>query len=377
MLKKYLRLFTRVGTDPLVDISLKNEKQDGIALDFDYLYMAQHYPFVNFFLLMLQTNESRDVTGSVAIVTPYDMVGPVDEIQEVSFDIVRTAGGFTLTYDTFTTPTLAFDATGADVQAALRDHPPLATVDVVSNATGYLVSFTGIASPLTLTVTEVSLVNFVAPEFELQYWDGFEWRDCVDVLDSSYGLTENGVLQYSLKNDYSWQKIEETELDDSNIPPELQGLNINNCHWLRVRLTEAPNPATRIKKITYAFTTTETVNAEDKEAPSYYESIRPGKTNWTEEIIEASQEMVHDLKRIGFIKSEGQIIEFDDLHLACAWKTLARIYFNLGRAFRDQRYDMIAKYEKALSSRALTLDKDMDGRINANEINATESRMTR
>jgi hypothetical protein len=162
----------------------------------------------------------------------------------------------------------------------------------------------------------------------------------------------------------------------------LKGLFINDCYWLRISFSTTggnvvPSTNTKIKRLCYAFTTTSYINSEDKEAPSYYESIEEGKSDWINEIIHASEEMVHDLKRIGFIKSAGEIIELDEIYLPCTWKTLSHIYFQLGKAYVDNRAIMSGKYEKALSSKALTFDNNKDGKLDRNEYNATSTKMVR
>lgn len=392
MLSQYLRLFTQTGilpdgddnnpADPLVDVSLQNQDGSGILFNFNYLYIAQHYPFVNLFALMDVINQALNVVPVIAITTPYNAVGPVNEIQSVTFPTVPTSGTFKLTYGGVDTADINYNATPGEVEAALRAIPALATVTVIALANCYEVTFVGMAAPTILTCTPTALVTAVTSKFKVEYWDGTAWRTAVDVIDSSNGLKQSGMIQFSLSNKYSWCEIAETDDDTTNCPKALVGRYINDCYWLRLSpittgIYSAPNPLTRIKRLCYAFTTTAYINAIDVEAPSYYDSIKEGKTNWHEEIIHASEEMVLDLKRIGFIKSAGQIIEFDELYLACAWKTLGHIYYNLGKAYTENRAIVTGKYDKALSSKALTFDKNFDGKVERKEINATETRMMR
>jgi hypothetical protein len=280
MLTKYLRLFKHSGvfnasTNPLVDISLN----DGITVNFDTLYIAQHYPFVNLFLLM-------------------------------------------------------------------------------------------------------DVLNTQTTKLKIEYWINNEWKQAVDVLDATEGLKKTGMLQFSTRNHYLWHEITETDDDSQSCPTEFKGLYVNNCYWLKISFITTggyavPDATTKIKKIGYAFTTTDYINSIDIEAPNYYESILAGKTNWVNEIMHASEEMIHDLKRIGFIKSAGEIIEFDELYLACAWKTLSHIYFQLGKGYADNRELMNDKYEKALGSKALSFDNNRDGKLDRRELNATSTRMSR
>jgi hypothetical protein len=397
MLSQYMRLFTQTGAlpdgdannpaDPLVDVSIANQDGIGILFDFNYLYIGQHYPFVNLFMLMDVLNQALNVVPVVAISTPYNAVGPVDEVQQITFPTVPTSGTFKLTYAGNDSAALSYNATPAAVEAALQALAGLATVTVAAFGNGYAVTFVGIAAPTLLTATPTNLVTSVASKFKAEYWDGAEWKQAVDVLDGTNGLYKSGMIQFSLRNGYSWCEVTETDDDSTSCPEALKGLYIDNCYWLRLSpittgAYDAPNPITRIKRVCYAFTNTGHVNGIDIEGPSYYESIGdqtglPNKSDWIPEIIHASEEMVLDLKRIGFIKSAGQIIELDELYLACAWKTLAHIYFNLGKAYTENRAIVNGKYEKALSSKALTFDNDGDGKLKRKELQATTTRMTR
>jgi hypothetical protein len=330
---------------------------------------------------MDQVNAPLPVITTVTIDTPYNAVGPVDEIQEITFDLLPDGGSWKLTYGVNETGTLTFNASAAAIQTSIRLIAGLSSATVTGNyATGFAITLVGVASPGLLSVSSNTLTHAIETKFLIDYWDGTEWQAAVDLLDSSNGLHETAMLQFSLNNKYGWHEVGETDDDSTNCPDEFVGLFINDCYWLRISFdptADVPNPLTKIKKICYAFTTTDVVNSIDVEGPSYYDAILEGKTNWVNEIITASEMMVSDLKRIGFIKSEGQIIEFDEIYLACAYKTLMHIYFQLGKAYATQMAIMSNKYEKALSSKALTFDNDQDGKISRREIASTETRMVR
>lgn len=388
MLSKYLRLFTLTGAfdatnNKLKDVSLDNQNGNGILCDFDYLYLAQHYPFANIFFLMSTLNAPLNVVPTVAVQVPYNGVGPVDEIQRISFSTVPDIGTYKITYGATDTSALDSGATASEIETALRLIAGLENVTVSLVGGNFDVVLVGVAAPSLLVVTGTGLKTSVRSKFLIEYFDGVDWREAVDVLDSTYGLFFFGMLQYTTRNKYGWNKLPETE-PESSVPPELQGLYIDECYWLRISFVsdatyKKPNPLTKIEKLCYAFTTTEAVNAIDTDAPKFYKSFteQPNKNNWVKEIITASEEMVLNLKEIGFIKSAGEIVELDELYLPCAWKTLEHIYTNMGKAYETDRAIMVNKYEKALSSKALTFDKGMDGKIDDSERNKTQTKFVR
>lgn len=395
MLSQYLRLFTQSGNlpdgdantaaDPLTDVSLANQDGSGILFNFNYLYIAQHYPFVNLFMLMDQINQAFTIIPTVTIPTPYDGTDPgniVHEVQHIAFTQVPDDGVFNIEIEG---SGVEFDqtCTAAEIEDAFTQIAGLENITVAGDfENGFDIALVDVANPALIIVDADELRKTVSSKFKIEYWDGTEWRTAVDVIDGSRGLYQHGMIQFNLHNRYQWCEVPETDDDTTNCPKALVGRFINNCYWLRLSpittgAYQAPNPLTKIKRLCYAFTTTEHINSIDVEAPNYYDSIEDGKTSWVEEIIHASEEMVLDLKRIGFIKSAGQIIELDELYLACAWKTLAHIYFNLGKAYTENRAVVTNKYEKALSSKALTFDNDGDGRLKRKELQATTTKMVR
>jgi hypothetical protein len=96
-----------------------------------------------------------DFNGSVRWLTPGDQ-------QLIAFSAVPDSGTFTLTFGGHTTTALQFNATAADVQAALRLLAGLDTVVVAGDFTaGFKVTYTGVDSPVALITSSSSLLNGV------------------------------------------------------------------------------------------------------------------------------------------------------------------------------------------------------------------------
>jgi hypothetical protein len=217
-------------------------------------------------------------------------------------------------------------------------------------------------------------------KIKIEYWNGAdEWVEAKDVMDFTKGLQRSGLVQFQLDNNDSWDCIPETDEDDedSSIPDELVDLSINDCHWLRISFTGAVvDPLTQIKHLTYAFTTTEKVNAVDVQATRYYETFQTGKTNWQDEILVGSEMMIADMKAAGLLKSAGQIILLDDFILPCAWRVLEHIYSQMGTSYDGRRGEVKALY-KAFLAGPKTIDQNADARISKDEEVTSSPRMYR
>lgn len=224
-----------------------------------------------------------------------------------------------------------------------------------------------------------STVNSIVDSITIQYYDGTQWRDMVDQLDASAvsgaPLARTGVLQFSPSRDYGWMRVSDTS--DSNAPTELQTLTIYECYWLRIKFDGGITNGTEIEEISYAFTDTQELNNIDIEINNFYNAFATGKSDWIDEILTASKMLVIDLKRQGLVMDKGAILRFDDVFMACTYKTLELIYMNLGPSYVDKRNDIRALYDQALNIKRFTFDKDEDGFVDRGEIKNSIKRLIR
>lgn len=216
--------------------------------------------------------------------------------------------------------------------------------------------------------------NATSANLDIEYWDGTQWRDCVDILDgtkvSGATFAQSGVIQYSPDPDYSWNRVSDTS--ESYAPTEMQTLNIHEMYWLRLKPSANIDASTDAFVISYAFTTTQQLNDHDIEISTYYDRFASGKTDWIKEIKTASRYLVADLRRKNIIQDPAQILRFDDVSLACEWRTLALIYHNLGRSHADKKESAMAMYNDFNSIGARTKDLDGNAQVDLDEIKSSQ-----
>lgn len=227
---------------------------------------------------------------------------------------------------------------------------------------------------------DMSTVNTNASVIQIQYWNSKEWINCVDILDgtkvSGVTLGRSGVVQFSPDIDSNWTEIRDTSKQDS--PAHLQGREMYNMYWLRVSFSANLSALTEVRRITYSFTSNAMLSGVDPEINQY---LTPwggsSKLNWDEQIQLASMHLVADLRARGIVLHAGNILRFDDIALACAYRTLAVIYGPLGEAFNGRRAQALEQYEKLLNVKRFTIDVDTNGRVDKGEINNTVGQMVR
>lgn len=227
---------------------------------------------------------------------------------------------------------------------------------------------------------EMDTTNDAVAMMSVEYWDGRSWKTGVDILDGTKQggktLKRNGVIQFSPDRQYSWVDVKDTSENGS--PTELQTLEIYDLYWVRLKANASLDAGSLARKIGYAFASNDTLLAIDPEINEY---LVPwggsSKVNWDEQIQLASQHLVADMRAKGLIISPGNILRFDDVSLACAYRTLAVIYSRLGEAFAARKADALDQYSKLLDVKRFTIDADKNGRVDRSEIGSTSGGLLR
>lgn len=239
-------------------------------------------------------------------------------------------------------------------------------------ATDYL--YVGQYYPFNNVYFELSVANTNAASLSIEYWDSRQWRSAVDILDAtkSAGVTlaRNGVIQFSPDIDFNWTQVRDTTKQDT--PPHLQGREMYDLYWIRIKASADLSAGTVLKRVGYSFTTNAMLSGIDPEINQY---LTPwggaSKLNWDEQIQLASLHLVADLRGRGIVVHAGNILRFDDVALAAAYRTLALIYGPLGQAFDSRRKMALEEYERLLNVKRFTIDTDNNGRVDRNEISNT------
>jgi len=212
--------------------------------------------------------------------------------------------------------------------------------------------------------------NTTLEDMQISIWDGIDFKPAADVLDASSSFSTNGIVQFVPGEHDSWGRY-----DTEDIPELAAGPKIFDLYWLKLDFASAIDITTVIKQISYAFTDERFLPTLDNDINLYLSPL--GQTSWVPQILMASMQTAIDLKARGLIIDEGQIVQFDDFYVSAAYKTLSLIYFNLGPDFNDKREMAIKEYNNNLKTRRLTIDNDMDGRVDQSDMRNRIRQLTR
>ena len=228
---------------------------------------------------------------------------------------------------------------------------------------------------------QIDTANAVSSTMSIQYWGGKsqEWVDALDILDntsvSGATLARSGIIQFTPDVDHIWHGVADTKNEPQ--PLGLETLNIYNVHWMRFKASADTTAGSAAKRIAYAFTQNQQLDNIDVTINQFLTSFASGKTNWDDEIITASMQLVSDLRRKGLIVSPGQILRFDDVSLAADLKTLMLIYKNLGPGYQAKLEMTARDYENALSLTRFSFDTNEDAFLSKGELYNSIAKLVR
>lgn len=212
--------------------------------------------------------------------------------------------------------------------------------------------------------------NATIEKMKISIWDGTNFAAAVDILDASASFSKSGIVQFVPGENQSWSREDTTTIDDLK-----DGPTIYNLYWAKFEFENPIDIGTTIKQLSYSFTDERFLSTLDSDIDQYQAPL--GQTDWIPQVLMASMQTAIDLKARGLIIDEGQIIQFDDFYVSVAYKALSLIYFSLGPDFDDKRTMAIKEYNNNLKTRRLTIDKDMDGKIDQSDMRSTIRTLTR
>lgn len=255
--------------------------------------------------------------------------------------------------------------------AVLRDYSLELQRDNANMPVGLIAAtdaiYLGQYFPFNNFFVQMEQANSKTSSLSVQYWDGFDFREAVDVLDgtslNSKTLAQTGVVQFQPSRDAAWNLIQDPSVDG---PSPLSTCKIEDLYWVRIKVSDNLAGATKIKNISYAFCRQEDLLTVDPEINDYLTAWQ--QTDWVKQILLASQNVIADLKARGLVKSNGQVLRFDDVFFATVYKTLDIIFMPMGKNFVEKRKEYQAKYREFIQGPRFTFDQSEDARVDRCEI---------
>lgn len=272
------------------------------------------------------------------------------------------------------------NGTLSDLSTELQDFTTGTSVIGVVAAQDYL--YLGSDFPFNNRYLDLSVVNDQAATVsEVAYWDGSQWRPCVEVVDetavSGVTLAQSGVLSWVPDRQYVWQRSD----TDSNtqLITGLSGITIYDLYWVRITFSANLKATTALRHVGHRFSNDEHLALEypDLLRTEVLTNFEAGKTDWREQHILAAEKIVDDLRSKNVILSPGQILTHQQFRHAAVHRVAMVVFNAFGKAFEDNYKKAMGDYGRALKEASYNIDVNADGQLSVGERTITQGYMTR
>lgn len=217
---------------------------------------------------------------------------------------------------------------------------------------------------------EVGTVNAVASVASVELWNGKEWKAALDETDysdlSGASLAQSAILQWNPDPRETWNRAKTEDISDLSTGPA-----IFDMYWARISFTANLTAGTTLKYVGHRFA------SEDQMSGRYPELVKSasraqfaaGKTSWNDQLIEASEVVIRDLRQKRLILGPGQILGWEIFSEACVHKAAELIYTAFFSTQSDKWMSARKLYDEAMQAVSIGqgIDQDNDARVGESE----------
>ena len=219
---------------------------------------------------------------------------------------------------------------------------------------------------LTDTTNAVTTANLI-----IEYYTGSGWKTPSRVLDytesSSATFNQSGKLLFIPDDQYSISQQSDTDTMDDNFknyaPP------VYNMYWQAIGFSET---------VTIGFSYVgQLFSSSDEEIYARYpllnndrykEQWEAGKTDWEEQRVDASDEIVKELERRAIIVDRNQVLDTASLNDACIDFTAMRMFSGLGvDRFKNEIEVCGKRYSQAMKMDRYNIDVNANARSDSTD----------
>lgn len=211
-------------------------------------------------------------------------------------------------------------------------------------------------------------VNAINANMKVEQWYDTSFKEVVDLIDRTESFKQDGHITFQVNKDYAWYR------SDTNYAGEtvtgLETLDLYDHYWLKITFDQDLTASIDLRHIGYKFCNDTDIKSRVPWllTTQLLEKFETGKSDWIDQEILASNDIVKDLKYRDIIKTKGQLLDWNDLTAACVYRTAVIILDNFGESYRDDRNEMEAKYQSYIKKSFPKVDEDFDGREDRDEI---------
>lgn len=211
---------------------------------------------------------------------------------------------------------------------------------------------------------------------KVEYWTGSSgWKEAVEVIDETDGLTSSGFISWNPDKDFGWMR------DDTDMVADLTTVVIYDLFWMKMTL-DASITADVTASLSYVgelFSDDRVLAYEypDLVRAQTLSSFKIGKTDWEEQHILATKIILDELRAKKVITFKEQILDRREFELASVSKCAEIIYSSFGLDFADYKDKAYLEYKKRMNKDIFNVDKNQTAQVNPQTLSSRQGYFTR
>lgn len=226
-------------------------------------------------------------------------------------------------------------------------------------------------------------VNDQASTMVIRLWDGKEWVDVAQTLDSTktstFTLGQSGFVEFIPRKEKGWSRDDTVYVNGNQKITGLGTSVIYEQFWAAMSFTSNLTSNLQLSWLGNIFSNDDDLGTEypalDRDVVR--QAIDSSKSTYEREHVYAAEIVIKDLIFKNIIVSSSQILYKEDLKFVAVAKTAEMIFNALGDAYKDDRALAKADYAERLNNCIPKIDTNLDGRLDDTEVAPKQGRVTR
>lgn len=203
--------------------------------------------------------------------------------------------------------------------------------------------------PFTGRYFHFSTLNTNAATLTVKYWNGSAFAAVEDLIDQTSGFTANGFISWG--NLSGWQSRAAAPWADVDL------------YWIEITTSAVLSAGTALQAILNLFVDASLLSRHYPELVDDTRWLPPGKTDFLEQFVAASDMVVTRLIQDQEILDESEIINPNDVALAACHFAAHVIYYPVTRDDDEDKraYKAQSKGNAEINAARITVDRNGDG----------------
>lgn len=247
-------------------------------------------------------------------------------------------------------------STLTDLSNDLND--PLSGTSVIPYQTGNAI-YLGSDYPFNHRYFDLKVVNANASALTIQLWNGGQWVNAAEVIDltrtGGVSLAKSGIIGWVPDRAKAWTRTFDTS---QTMASDFGTLKLYDLYWAKLTFSANLTGTLELSYVGHKFASDLDLTKRYPELSdiSLMDAFESGKTDWKEQCILASEELLSDLVNREIVRSDNEVLDWGIFNLSAIHKAAQIIYTGLGDAYKDKVAKAKLAYDNASDLKIYNVD---------------------